>query len=399
MIPLEEARQYVLDRCPPVEPRRVALDDALGAVLSEPVVSGEAVPPFANTAMDGFALRAADVVDAPCPLEIVGTVAAGDAPGVVVGPGQAARIMTGAVIPEGADAVVMIERTHATGSTVTVEVAVPSGNHIRPAGDDIQAGDTVFPAGTVVGPGHLGVLASIGAYEVVGRPPQRVGVVSTGDELVDGPGPLEPGQIRDSNRRTLLALVRRMGAVPVDLGVAPDDEGAIKAVLRKGVADCDAVLTSGGVSMGDYDYVKAVLDQIGDMRWMQVAIRPAKPLAFGTVDGVPVFGLPGNPVSSMVSFELFARPGLLNRQGHPEPVRPTVPAVADEGLARTPDGKTHLVRVVAAMGGDGRYHVSSSGGQGSHMLSAMARADAFALVPDGDGVEAGGEVGVLLLSC
>jgi molybdenum cofactor synthesis domain-containing protein len=399
VIPLEEARQYVLDRCPPVEPRPVALDNALGAVLSEPVVSGEAVPPFANTAMDGFAVRAADVAEAPCTLDIVGTVAAGDAPGVVVGPGQAARIMTGAVIPEGADAVVMIERTQVTGSSVTVEVAVPVGNHIRPPGDDIRAGETVFPAGTVVGPGHLGVLASIGAYEVMGRPPQRVGVVSTGDELVDGPGPLEPGQIRDSNRRTLLALVGRMGAVPVDLGVAPDDEAAIEAVIRRGVADCDAVLTSGGVSMGDYDYVKAVLDRIGEMRWMQIAIRPAKPLAFGTVDGVPVFGLPGNPVSSMVSFELFARPGLLNRQGHPEPVRPAVPAVADETLSRTPDGKTHLVRVVATMGGDGRYHVSSAGGQGSHILSAMARADALALVPDGDGIEAGGEVGVLLLSC
>lgn len=396
VIPLEEARRYVLDVCAPGPARRIGLDRALGAVLAEPVVSAEAVPPFANTAMDGFAVRAADVAEAPSELEIVGTVAAGDAPGVVVGPGQAARIMTGAIIPEGADAVVMVERCVADGDRVKVEIAVPAGNHVRPAGDDIAVGDEVFAAGTVLGPGHVGVLASIGAYEVAARPTPRVGVMSTGDEIVDEPGPLRPGQIRDSNRHTIMGLLAGAGAEGVDLGVAPDDEAAIERMLRTGVETCDAVVTSGGVSMGDFDYVKAVLDRIGDMRWMQVAIKPAKPLAFGTVDGVPVFGLPGNPVSSMVSFELFARPGLRALQGHPTPVPASVRAVADRDLRRSPDGKTHFLRVTAEMR-DGRYHVASAGGQGSHMLWAMARANALAVVPDGDGIAAGDDVDVLLL--
>jgi molybdenum cofactor synthesis domain-containing protein len=196
----------------------------------------------------------------------------------------------------------------------------------------------------------------------------------------------------------LLALVSRAACVPVDLGTAPDDEAAITAALERGVDGCDAVLTSGGVSVGDFDYVKTVLDRMGDMAWWQIAVRPAKPLAFGTVRGTPVFGLPGNPVSSLVSFELFARPALRQMAGHLDLFRPEIPAVADEGLPRRPDGKLHLVRVVASTDDDGRLHVRSSGGQGSHLLRAMALANALALLPDGDGVEAGGTVKVVLLT-
>ncbi|MBA2626107.1 MAG: molybdopterin molybdotransferase MoeA [Acidimicrobiia bacterium] len=227
----------------------------------------------------------------------------------------------------------------------------------------------------------------------------RVGVLSTGDELVEGGGPLAPGQVRDSNRPALLALLRSSGCEAVDLGLVGDDEGAIEAALGRGVEDCDAVLTSGGVSMGEVDLVKVVLDRLGDMTWMQVAVRPAKPLAFGVVAGTPVFGLPGNPVSSMVSFELFARPGLRQMMGHGAGHldRPRVPAVAEEDLRRRPDGKVHLVRVVTAMGADGRYRVRSAGGQGSHQLSAMAAADALAVLPDGDGVAAGEVVETMLL--
>jgi molybdenum cofactor synthesis domain-containing protein len=227
-----------------------------------------------------------------------------------------------------------------------------------------------------------------------------VGVLSTGDELVEAGAPLAPGHVRDSNRPTLLALVAASGFVPVDLGRVGDDEAAITAAVRSAVQRCDAVLTSGGVSMGDVDLVKVVLDRIGNMRWFQVAVKPAKPFAFGLVDGVPVFGLPGNPVSSMVSFELFARPALRRMAGFGEADlgRPRVRAVADEDLRRKPDGKVHLVRVVTAWGDDGRCRVRSAGGQGSHQLSAMAVADALAVLPDGDGVGAGDEVDVLLLS-
>jgi molybdenum cofactor synthesis domain-containing protein len=196
----------------------------------------------------------------------------------------------------------------------------------------------------------------------------------------------------------LLALAARAGCVPVDLGTAPDDEDAIAAALQRGVAGCDAILTSGGVSVGDFDYVKTVLDRMGEMHWWQVAVRPAKPLAFGTVQGTPVFGLPGNPVSSMVSFELFARPALRQMTGRRPLLRPEVPAVADEALSRRPDGKLHLVRVIATTDDDGRLHVRASGGQGSHLLRAMALANALALLPDGDGVAEGGTVKVMLLT-
>jgi molybdopterin molybdotransferase len=402
LIPLEEARRRVLAGCSPLHPRAVPLDEALDCVTSVPLVADEPVPPFANSAMDGYAVRAADTAAAPVSLRVVGALAAGaDPTGLRVEPGTAVRIMTGAAVPDGADAVVMVEHTVSEdgGSRVRVERRVEPGEHVRPAGDDIAPGQEVFPAGTVLGPGHLGVLASLGYVRVPVYPRARVGVLSTGDELVDGPTELRPGQIRDANRHTLLALVRRAGCEPVDLGLAPDDEEAITAAVEAGVATCDAIVTSGGVSVGDFDFVKAVFDRLGDMQWMQVAIKPAKPLAFGVVAGKPVFGLPGNTVSAMVSFELFARPGLRRLMGHPPDrlVRPAVRAIAAEPLLRRPDGKTHFVRVRAVVGDDGRVRVWPAGGQGSHQLWAMALADALAVVPDGEGVAAGGEVDVLVL--
>lgn len=393
----------MLDRVPRGIPAPVPVVDALGLVLAEPVVSHEAVPPFDNTAMDGFAVRASDTAGAPAELEIVETIAAGHAPVVEVLPGQASRIFTGAPMPEGADAVVMVERTELVDDGhVRVEIEVPPGNHVRPAGDDLTAGQSVFDPGTVLTAGHLGVLCSLGVEAVPVYPRLTVGVVSTGDELREGPAPLEPGQIRDSNRRTLLTLAAEAGCDVVDLGIARDDEDVITAAIRRGVDECDAVLTSGGVSMGDIDLVKVILDRIGDMRWMQIAIKPAKPFAFGLVPdgdgrGVPVFGFPGNPVSSMVSFELFGRPALRQAMGHTDLDRPIVRGIADEDFARRDDGKTHFARVVAAFADDGRVHVRSSGGQGSHQLGAMAIANALAVLPSGDGVAAGADVDVMLL--
>ena len=389
----------ILAACPVLPSTALPLGDALGCVTVAPVVAGHDVPSFANSAMDGFAVRAADTATVPVTLRVVGTVAAGAAPGVEVGPGEAVRIMTGAVVPPGADAIVMVERTSPAvdGSGVRIDVPASPGDHIRHPGEDLRAGQELFDPGTELGPGHLGVLASVGVETVEVVPPARVGVLSTGDELVSGPGELRPGQIRDSNRPTLLALVARAGCIPVDRGTAPDDEAAITAAIERGITSCDAILTSGGVSVGDFDYVKTVLDRMGDMHWWQVAVRPAKPLAFGTVRGTPVFGLPGNPVSSMVSFELFARPALRQMMGHAVLDRPRMRAVADEDLRRRPDGKLHLVRVVASAREDERWHVRSSGGQASHLLHAMARANALALLPDGEGVAAGELVETLLL--
>jgi molybdenum cofactor synthesis domain-containing protein len=399
VIPLAAARKLVLDGCPSLAPRPIVLDEALGSVTAESIVAGEAVPAFANSAMDGYAVRAADTEGAPVRLAVVGTVAAGTAPSTELGPGQAVRIMTGAPIPPGCDAVVMVERTRTDGAEVVIEQAARPGDHLRHPGEDIAVGQEVFPARTVLGPGHLGVLASLGRGAVVAFPRAQVGVLSTGDELVESGDRLLPGQVRDSNRHTLLALLAQSGCDPVDLGIAPDDEAAITAAVEGALTRCDAVLASGGVSMGDFDYVKVVLDRLsaGTMQWMQVAIRPAKPFAFGVLQGRPVFGLPGNPVSSMVSFELFARPGLRLMMGHDQLDRVHVEAVADEDLGRRPDGKLHLARVVATPGDDGRFHVRSSGGQASHQLSAMALANALALIPDGDGVPAGGSVRTMLL--
>jgi len=398
VLPLADARRHVLDRMPRPAPITVPVAGALGLVLAERVTASEAVPPFANTAMDGFALRAADTVGAPVELRILETVAAGHPATRPVGPGEASRIFTGAPMPDGADAVVMVERTSLVDDDhVRVEVEVPPGNHVRPAGDDLHVGAVVFEPGEVLTAAHLGVLCSLGVDAVLAHRRLTVGVVSTGDELVEGSGPLAPGQIRDSNRRTLLALAAQAGCEVVDLGIARDTEDAITGAIRRGLDGCDAVLTSGGVSMGDIDLVKVVLDRIGDMRWMQIDIKPAKPFAFGLVEGVPVFGFPGNPVSSMVSFELLGRPALRAAMGHRDLDRPLARAVADEGLGRRPDGKTHFARVVASFGDDGRVHVRSAGGQGSHQLGAMAASNALAVLPDGDGVPAGGDVDVLLV--
>lgn len=378
----------------------VSLAEAIGHVSAVDVSAPEAVPPFANTAMDGFAVRSADTSGAPLTLAVLGTLAAGARPDLRVGPGQAIRIMTGAPMPPGADAVVMVERTRPAGEgLVLVEVAASPGDHVRAAGSDLAEGSVVVSAGSVLGPGRLGVLASVGltTIAVVRRP--RVGVLSTGDELVSDPRPLLPGEIRDSNRVSVAAAATESGFDVVDLGTARDDETAIEAAIRAGVSSCDALLTTGGVSVGDFDYTKAVLNRLsgGTMRWMEVAIKPARPFAFGTVAGVPVFGLPGNPVSALVSFECLARPALRKMAGHSRLERPRAAATADEGFDRRPDGKLYLLRVIASRDDAGRLHVRSAGGQSSHQLAAMAEANALALVPDGEGIPRGGAVEVLLL--
>ena len=399
MIPLAEARRFVLGSCRVLPVVEVALAEALGCVSARPVVAEVAVPAFANSSMDGYAVRAQDTSDAPVELAVVGTTLAGSGPGTL-GAGQAVRLMTGAPLPEGADAVCMLEITEEGAGSVLVREPVEPGTFVRRPGDDLAAGTEAFPAGTALGPGHLGVLASLGLTSVAVHRRPTVGVLSSGDELVAPPAALGPGQIRDANRPALLALVDQAGWRPVDLGAVPDEESAIEGALLDGASRCDAVVVSGGVSVGDADLVKVVLERAsaGTMRWLQVAIKPAKPFAFGLLaPGVPVFGVPGNPVSAMVSFELFARPALRLMAGHQVLDRPVARARADEALLRPVDGKTHFFRVRAEVGHDGRLHVRGTGLQQSHVLSAMALANALAVVPDGPGVAAGGEVEVLLL--
>jgi len=408
MIPLEEAQNSILATVPRLPGATVALADALGLVTVEDLAATEPIPPFANTGVDGYAVRAADTAGAtpesPVRLRVVDELPAGKAPTVPVQPGEAIRIMTGAPAPEGADAIVMVEDTAAEGDrgggaeTVVIRREARPGDHVRPAGGDLAVGETAFPAGSVLGPAHLGVVNSLGQSTVNVVRRARVAVLSTGDELVPPGEPLSIGQIRDSNRPMLMALVAQTGCEPVDFGIGIDDEAVITELLEKAVASCDAVVTSGGVSMGDYDVIKAVLSRIADMNWWQVAIRPAKPLAFGMLSGVPIFGLPGNPVSSHVSFELFARPALLQMMGHSRRFRPVTPAVAAHDMRRRPDGKLHLDRVTLEReAGSGRLVAASAGAQASNVLSAMALSDGLVLLPDGEGVGAGAQVDVLRL--
>ena len=405
MITYEEARETILAAMHPLAPRGASLAEALGLALAEPVDAGEDVPPFANTAMDWFAVRASDTAgageDSPVRLRVVDELPAGRAPSTQVGAGEAIRIMTGAPVPGGADAIVMVERTSPDGDGVLIRAAARVGDHIRPAGGDVRAGQRVFDVGTVLGPAALGVLASLDVRTVHVRGPVRVGVMSTGDELVES-GPLLPGQIRDSNRPMLLSIVAGAGCEPVDLGVARDDEKYIVSTIEGALETCDAIITSGGVSMGEYDFVKAGLRRLSaerpgvDFEWWQVKIKPAKPLVFGTLGGKPVFGLPGNPVSSSVSFELFARPALRKMAGRHDLLRAEVVAVADHAMPRRPDGKVYLERVRVRYE-DGCFRAHRSGEQSSNVLSAMAAANGLTLMPDGSGVDAGGEIPVMLL--
>lgn len=399
---ISDVRRFVLSRCSPMPARSAVPAQALGLVLAEPVSSGEDVPPFTNSSMDGYALRAADVSTVPARLVVIGALMAGDDPsGTSVGPGQAVRIMTGAVLPPGADAVCMVEHTTEEDGRVWVHEPVGAGANVRPAGDDIRAGQEVFAAGTVIGPAHVGVLASLGVERVSVYARPRVGVISTGDELVSGPGPLPVGKIRDSNRPALLAQLGADGFVAVDLGHAPDDVDGLAASLAEAGEHCDAVLTSGGVSVGDRDIVKMLLEKYAadDARWFQVAVKPAKPFAFALLAPrrLPVFGLPGNPVSALVSYELFARPALRLMGGHSSVLRPRLSAVAGTNLYRVPDGKDHLLRVVLSVEADGTLCARPSGAQGSHQMLALAEANALAVLPDGAGVMAGQPVSVLLL--
>jgi len=411
VIPLEEVRATVLGRVTPLEVVEVPIREALGLVLAERVTAPDAVPPFPNTAMDGYAVRAADTAGAtaesPVRLRVVGDLPAGHAPTVAVGPGEAIRIMTGAPMPDGADAIVIVEltaRDDADGADgVLVQRAAESGQHVRAAGGDLRAGEVVFEPGTVLRPAHIGVLATVDARTVRVHRRARVGVLSTGDELVES-GPLAPGKIRDSNRPMLLSLAAETGATVIDLGSAKDDEAVMTATLDAAIADCDVVLTSGGVSVGDYDFVSAALERIASVdpagtsvvEWYQVAIKPAKPLCIATVRGTSVFGLPGNPVSSMVSFELFARPALRSMMGHAHVFRPEVLARVEGGLARRPDGKVHFDRVRVRID-DGRYVVSGVRNQESNALASSAMAEGLAILPDGDGVPDGGDVVVMLI--
>lgn len=395
--PLEEAQRSVLGAVQPLSSEVAPLTGCLGRVLAADVIAAEDVPPFTNSAMDGFAVRGEDVRAAGSVLQVVEDLPAGVVAAGEVGSGQAMRIMTGAPLPAGADTVVRVEDTSFAGGMVTISKSVAAGTSVRESGGDVSRGDPVFSQGTRIGPMHVGVLATLGvASPTVFRRPQ-VGFMSTGDELstVDS-GPLQPGMIRDSNRPMLASLLTEAFADGIDAGAIPDDEARLRAALDE-AASYDIVITTGGVSMGDYDVTKLVLEGQSEVEFWKVAMQPAKPFAFGRVGNALFFGLPGNPVSAYVSFEQFVRPALMKMSGSRFVFRRRVTAIAGEDLDTDP-AKTVFLRVSIDGERTGIPRVVLSGGQASNVLSAAAMADGLAVVPRGIGMIAEGERVMLELS-
>ena len=396
MISVEEALSRILGHVRPLEPECVPILDAQGRVLSEEIVSDVDIPPFDNSAMDGYAVRSLDVElatpSSPVRLAVIGSVAAGYVTDRRVEPGTTIRIMTGAPLPEGADAVVPYEDTSdfdrpkderlaTPAAEIHVRRAVQARDHVRPAGEDIFDGEVVLAPGRMIRAQEIGVLASLGRDTVSVHRKPRVAILATGDELLEIHEPLQPGKIRNSNEYTNAALVTRTGGIPLCLGIARDTKEDLTHKIRSGLdGGADLFLTSGGVSVGDYDVVKDVLDNEGEMEFWQVRMKPGKPLAFGLLaGGVPLIGLPGNPVSAMVSFEQFARPAILKMMGHALLAKPEVRAILDEPVSNS--GRRGFVRVIVSQR-DGRYHARTTGEQGSGVLTSMARANGLAIIPE-----------------
>jgi molybdopterin molybdotransferase len=391
MKPLREAQSEVITGIHRMGTERIGIEGALGRVLAKAAVSSGPIPPFPNSAMDGFALRASDVASTPVVLAINEDVPAGTVPTMAVEPGTATRIMTGAPMPSGADSVVPVEDTESgTQDSVTIVTGVSQGSHVRSAGGDIAIGDVVVEAGTRLSARDLGSLASIGVSPVVHLQP-AVALMSTGDEVVEyTTGILEPGAIRDTNRAVLRGVLDDLRVPYVDLGIISDNVEELRRAYLHAADIGDAIISTGGVSMGDFDFVKQILRESGSVDFWKVAMQPGKPFAFGNVDGVPLFGLPGNPVSTFVSFEQFVRPALLAMMGARELLRPQVQGVMGEDV-RTNDQKDVFVRVMVAPDSDGSFVAVKSGGQGSNVLSGLANADAFAVVPVGVGSLSAGD--------
>ncbi len=391
MKPLREAQSDVIASVHRMGTERIGIEAAFGRVLAESAISSGPIPPFPNSAMDGFAVRSSDVASTPVVLPINEDVPAGTVPTMAVEPGTATRIMTGAPMPAGADSVVPVEDTESgTSDSVTIVTGVSQGTHVRPAGGDIAIGDVVVETGIRLSARDLGSLASVGVSPVVHLEPV-VALMSTGDEVVEyTTGTLGPGMIRDSNRAVLRGVLDDLRVPYVDLGIIGDNVEDLREAYLHAADVGDAIISTGGVSMGDFDFVKQILRESGSVEFWKVAMQPGKPFAFGHVDGVPLFGLPGNPVSSFVSFEQFVRPALLAMMGATKLLRPQVQGIMGEDV-NTSDQKDVFVRVILAPDTDGSFVAVKAGEQGSNVLSGLANADAFAVVPVGVGSLSAGD--------
>ena len=399
MIAVEEATHLILDQIHPLGRERLNILQSLGRVLGEDIIARRHIPPWDNSAMDGYAVRWQDIQRAPSKKGVVLTVLADLPAGRIftgeVGSGQAIRIMTGAPLPRGADTVVQVEETKKFNDTVRIFARPEKGKNIRRAGEDVKAGERVLEEGTVLRPAHIGLLASmqrsiVSVYEV-----PRVAILSTGDELLEIDEPWEEGKIVNSNSYSLTAQVLDCGALPLQLGIARDRAGDLAEKIQQGLA-ADILVTSGGVSVGDYDLVKGMLKELGKMNFWKVAMRPGQPLAFGMVFGKPLFGLPGNPVSSMVSFEQFVRPSILKMSGHRNLFRPALKAILREDISKKA-GLVYFLRC-RFIPQEEKIFVSTTGEQGSGILSSMVKAQGLIVLPREQTLaRAGEEVKVVIL--
>ena len=417
MLPVEDALARILDLCEPLATETLPIDAAVGQVLAESIVAPFDIPPLDNTAMDGYAVQSASTdgasESAPLRLRVVGELAAGYVYAGVVGAGEAVRIMTGAPMPDGADTIVPFEETdefglrapgqaHTTIEDVGILKAAAAGANIRRRGEDVRRGDRVLEAGTVLRGPEVAVLASLGVGEaqVVRRP--RVAILSTGDELLSPGQPPAPGKIYDSNSYGLSALVQQYGGVPIRSGIASDTIEALTAKIQEALVDADLLITSAGVSRGDFDVVKEVLVREGAIDFWTVRMKPGKPLAFGqfTAAGgrrVPHIGLPGNPVSSLLAFELFGRLAIQKLMGRSPQARPVVRAIAEEDIVNT-DARRVYARATMELDSEGQWHARLTGPQGSGVLTSMALANGYAICPeDAERIHAGEECDVIMV--
>jgi molybdopterin molybdotransferase len=384
MISVEEALNRILETIRPLPLEKANLLDALGRVIGEDVCAGRNIPPKDNSAMDGYAIRWQDTQGAskedPAVLTVIEDIPAGAIPLKSVEPGEASRIMTGAPVPDGADAVMRMEDTEKDGGKVKIFTAAHKGLDIRNAGEDVKEGETVICRGDVVRPAEIGMLATLGRSFISVYQKPVVAILATGDELVDIDEKPTPWQIVSSNSYSIAAQIIECGGIPLQIGIAKDTREDLVAKFRAAMR-ADIIISSGGVSVGDYDLVKDIMKEVGNnMQFWQVAMRPGKPLAFGSMEGIPVFGLPGNPVSSMVSFEQFVRPSILKMMGHKTLFRKTVTAAIREGITKK-QGARHFIRARVDYE-NGQYTVSATGEQGSGILKSMVRANGLIVLPE-----------------
>ncbi len=400
MIKVEEAQKVILGNIRSSGSEEITILESMGRTISKDYCSKDDIPPFDNSAMDGYAVSSSEVAGAnrqkPVILDVIEDLPAGRVAKREIKKGQGIRIMTGAPIPCGADAVIMVEKTQADGGKVKIFESAKAGENIRCAGEDIKRGELVLRKGKIIGPAEIGILASLGVKSVEVAKSPGVGILATGDELVEIEEDLTAGKIRNSNSYSLSGQVKKAGGIPHHLGIVSDDKSEIRRKIEEGLEN-DILLISGGVSVGEYDYVKEVMaDLNGRIEFWKVAIRPGKPLVFGVINGKPVFGLPGNPVSSMVSFEVFVRPAILKMLGQKGDNRREVDAILEESIKKKKDFKYFLRAKTEWKGGE--YRTKTTGPQGSGILKSMALANSLIILSEGEEfVEKGRQVTVRFL--